>query len=56
MGKEERTIVLAFLYLIYCWKRFIAGILFIFLGSHTQLETLMVFMNTNRPTIKYSFT
>ena len=33
------------------WRRF-----FIFLGSHTQLESLMAFMNTISPTIKYTFT
>ena len=56
MGKEERTIILTFLLLIYFWKRFIDDIFFIFLGSHSQLNSLMTFMNTIRPTIKYTFT
>ena len=54
--KDERTIILAFLHLIYFWKRFIGDIFFIFLASHTQLESLMTFMNTISPTIKYTFT
>ena len=56
MGKEERTIILTFLHLIYFWKRFIDDIFFIFLGSHSQLKSLMTFMNTISPTIKYIFT
>ena len=56
MGKEERTIILTFLHLIYFWKRFIDDIFFIFLGSHCQLRSLMTFMNTVSPTIKYTFT
>ena len=56
MGKEERTIILLFLHLIYFWKRFIDDILFIFLGSHSQLNSVMTFMNTICPTIKYIFT
>ena len=56
MGKEERTIILTFLHLIYFWKRFIDDIFFIFLGSHSQLNSLMTFMNTISPTIKYTFT
>ena len=56
MGKEERTIILIFLHLIYFWKRFIDDIFFIFLGSHPQLKSLMTFMNTISPTIKYTFT
>ena len=56
MGKEERTIILTFLHLIYFWKRFIDDIFFIFLGSHSQLKSLMTFMNTISPTIKYTFT
>ena len=55
MGKEERTIILTFLHLIYFWKRFIDDI-FIFLGSHIQLKSLVTFMNTISPTIKYTFT
>ena len=55
MGKEERTIILTFLHLIYFWKRFIDDIFFIFLGSHSQLNSLMTFMNTISPTIKYTF-
>ena len=56
MGKEERTIILAFLHLIYFWKRFIDDIFFIFLGSHSQLNSLMTFMNRINPIIKYTFT
>ena len=56
MGKEERTIILTFLHLIYFWKRFTDDIFFIFLGSHCQLRSLMTFMNTISPTIKYTFT
>ena len=55
MGKEEHTIILTFLHLIYFWKRFIDDIFFIFLGSHSQLKSLMTFMNTISPTIKYTF-
>ena len=55
MEKEERTIILTFLYLIYVWKCFIEDIFFIFLGSHSQLKSLMTFMNTISPTIKYTF-
>ena len=55
MGKEESTIILTFLNLIYFWKRFINDI-FIFLGSRSQLKSLMTFMNTISPTIKYTFT
>ena len=53
MRKEERAIILTFLHLIYFWKRFIDDIFFIFLGSHSQLNSLMTFMNTIGPTIKY---
>ena len=56
MGKEERTIILTFLHLIYFWKRFIDDIFFIFLGSHSQLNSLMTFMNRISPIIKYTFT
>ena len=56
MRKEERAIILTFLHLIYFWKRFIDDIFFIFLGSHSQLKSLMTFMNTISPTIKYTFT
>ena len=56
MGKEERTIILTFLHLIYFWKGFIDDIFSIFLGSHSQLNSLMTFMNTISPTIKYTFT
>ena len=56
MGKEECTIILTFLHLIYFWKCFIDDIFFIFLGSHSQLKFLMTFMNTISPTIKYAFT
>ena len=52
MGKEEGTIILAFLHLIHFWKRFIDNIFFIFLVSHTQLETLMTFIDTVSQTIK----
>ena len=56
LGKEERTIILSYLHLIYIWKRFIDEIFFIFLGSHSHLNSLMRFMNTISPTIKYTFT
>ena len=56
MGKEERTIILTFLHSIYFWKRFTDDIFFIFLSSHTQFQSLMTFMNTISPTIKYTFT
>ena len=56
MGKEESTIILTFLHLIYFWKRFVDDIFPIFLGSHSQLKSLMTFMNTISPTIKYTFT
>ena len=56
MGKEESTIILTFLNLIYFWKRFIDGIFFIFLGSHSQLNFLMTFMYAISPTVKYTFT
>ena len=55
MGMEERTIILTFLYLIYFWKPFIDEIFFIFLGSHSQLKSLMTFMNTILPSIKCTF-
>ena len=51
MSKEERTTILTFLNLNYFWKRFIDDIFFIFLGSHSQLKSLMTFMNT----IKFTF-
>ena len=56
IGKEERTIIVTFLHLIYFWKGFIDDIFFIFLGSHSQLKSFMTFMNTISPTIKYTFT
>ena len=56
MGKEERTIILTFLLLIYFWKRFIDDIFFIFLGSYSQLKSLTTFINTISPTIKYTLT
>ena len=56
MEKEECTIILTFLRLIYFWKRFIDDIFFIFLGSHSHLNSLMTFMNTISPIIKYRFT
>ena len=56
MGKEKHTIILTFLHSICFWNRFIDDIFFIFLGSHTQLQSLMTFMNTISPTIKYTFT
>ena len=55
MGKEECTIILTFLHIIYS-KRFIDDIFFIFLDSHSKLKSLMTFMNTISPTIKYTFT
>ena len=55
MDKEERTIILTFLHPIYFWKRFIDDIFFIFLGSHSKLKSLMTFMNTISPIIKYTF-
>ena len=48
IGKEERTIILNFLHLIYFWKRFIDDNFLIF---HSQLKSLMTFMNTISPTI-----
>ena len=56
ISKEERTIILTFLHLIYFWKRFVDDIFFIFLGSHFQLKSLMTFINTSSPNIKYMFT
>ena len=56
MGKEERTRILTFFYLIYFWKRFIDDIFFIFLGPHSQLNSLMTFVNIISPTIKYTYT
>ena len=56
MSKEERAIILAFFNLLYFWKCFIDNIIFIFFISHAQLKTLMAFMNTISPTIKYTFT
>ena len=55
MDKEECTIILTFLCLIYFWKRFIDDI-FISLGSHSQHKSLMTIMNATSPTIKYTFT
>ena len=55
MGKEERTIILTFLHLVYFWKCFIGDIFFIFLGSHSRLKPFMTFINTINPTIKYTF-
>ena len=55
IGKEECTIILTFLHIIYFCKRFIDDI-FILLSSHSQLNSLMTFMNTISPTIKYTFT
>ena len=56
MGKEERTIILTFLHLIYFWKRFIDDIFVIFLGSHCQLKSLMTFMNAISPAVGCTFT
>ena len=56
MGKEERTIILTFLHLIHFGKRLVDDIFFIFLGSHSQLNSWMALMNTTSPTIKYTFT
>ena len=56
MCKEECTIILTFLHVIYFWEHFIDDIFFIFLGSHSQLKSLMTFMNTISPTIEYTFT
>ena len=55
MGKEERTIILTFLHLIYFWKYFIDDIFFNFLGSDSQLNSLVTFMNKIGRTNKYSF-
>ena len=52
MGKDKHTIILTFLHLMYFWKRFIDDIFFIFLDFHSQLKSLMTFMNTISPTIK----
>ena len=56
MGKEEHTIILTFLHLIHFGKRLVDGIFFIFLGSHSQLNSWMALTNTTSPTIKYPFT
>ena len=56
MSKENCTIILTFLHLIYFWKCFIDDIFFIFLGFHSQLNSLMTFMDTISPTVKYTFT
>ena len=56
MGKEECNIILIFLHLIYFRKRFIDDTFFIFLGSYSQLKSLMTFMNTISLTIRYTFT
>ena len=56
LGKEERNIILSYLHLICIWKRFIDEIFFIFLVSHSHLNSLMRFMHTISPTIKYTFT
>ena len=56
MHKEERTIILTFLHLINFWQRFVDDIFFIFLGTHSQLKSLMAFINTSSPTIKHMFT
>ena len=55
MGKEERTIIINFLHLIYFWKRFIDDIFFNFLGSHSQFKSLITFMNAISPAFKYTF-
>ena len=41
--------------LIHFWKRFIDDIFFIFLGTETQLEEVIRFMNNMHPTIKFTF-
>ena len=56
LGKEECTIILTFLHLIYFWKCFINDIFFIFPGFHSHLNSLMTFMDTISPTVKYTFT
>ena len=56
MGKEECTIILTFLRLICFWKCFIDNIFFIFLGSHSQLNSLMTFINKISPSINYTVT
>ena len=56
MGKKECTIIPTFLRLIFFWKCFIEDNFFIFLGSHSQLKSLITFMNTISPTVKYTFT
>ena len=56
MDKEQRMIFLNFLNLIYFWKCFIDDIFFILLSFHSQLKSLMTFMNTVNPAIKYTFT
>ena len=53
MGKQEGTIILTFLHLIYFWKHLFDGI---FLGSHSWLKSLTTFVNTISPTIKNTFT
>ena len=56
IGKKERTIILTSFHLIFFWKRFVDDIFFIFLGYHSQHKSLMTFMNTISPTIKYTCT
>ena len=56
IGKEERTIILAFFHPIYFCKRFIDDFFFIFLCSRIQFKSLMAFMNIFNPTIEYTFT
>ena len=52
----QPSIIFLAIYFLDFWKRFIDDIFFIFLGSNSQLKSLMTFMNTISPTIKYTFT
>ena len=51
MGEEQHTIILTFFLLIYFWRRFIDDIFFIFLGSHSQLKSLMTFTYSKQTVI-----
>ena len=53
---RRNTIILTLLHLIYFWKRFIDEIFFFFLGSHSQLKSLMTFRNKISRIIKHTFT
>ena len=52
----QPSIIFLAIYFLDFWKRFIDDIFFIFLGSNSQRKSLMTFVNTISPTIKYTFT